>query len=240
MRACYHAVMPDENMQKQNGAPADAANTEATAKAAAGGAEKKPDNESVVVPPSIADDLLQLEKLNLMRAVMLRLQGGRHPNAEIDALLQRRLDLRPEDFQGPYAVRLICTLMMIFLICIIMWGIIWLIGTAMEWGYFIRLMSTGIATLLAAGAGVAIFHPASVPDEKQVKETIARRLAELKDMGASQKPSEAIKPAAAANTDRKADIAPTPVEEPEDEDAVSQLDAVAPETIDNEPKTPGN
>ncbi|HNS10207.1 MAG TPA: hypothetical protein PKN29_10935 [Candidatus Ozemobacteraceae bacterium] len=227
--------MPDENLQNQTGAPADAANMEATAKAAAGGSEKetekKPDKEPAVSPPSVADDLLQLEKLNLMRAVMLRLQGGRHPNTEIDALLQRRLDLRPEDFQGPYAIRLICTLMMIFLICIIMWGIIWLLGTAMEWSYFLRLMSTGIATLLATGAGVAIFHPASVPDEKQVKETIARRLAELKDMGASQKPSEAVKPAAATSAAPTATAAATTVDEPEDEDAVSQLDAVAPETV---------
>jgi len=232
--------MPDENMQNQNGAPADAANTAATAKAAAKETEKKPANEQKPAQPSIVDDLLQLEKLNLMRAVMLRLQGGRHPNAEIDALLQRRLDLRPEDFQGPYAIRLICTLMMIFLLCIIMWGIIWLVGTAMEWNYFLRLMSTGIATLLAAGAGVAIFHPASVPDEKQVKETIARRLAELKDIGASQKPSEAVKPTPAAGSGPRTEPVSGSIDEPEDEDAISQLDAVAPETIDNEQKTTGN
>ena len=177
-------------MQNQKGAQADAANTEATAKAAAQGAETKSETEQKAAPPSLADDLMQLEKLNLMRAVMLRLQGGRHPNAEIDALLQRRLDLRPESFQGPYAIRLICSLMMIFLMCVIMWGLIWLLGTAMEWSGFIRLMSTGIATLLAAAAGIAVFHPASVPDEKQVKETIARRLAELKDMGASENPQK--------------------------------------------------
>jgi len=240
MRACYHAGMPDENMQNQNGAPADAANTAATAKAAVKEAEKKPENEQKVAPPSIADDLLQLEKLNLMRAVMLRLQGGRHPNAEIDALLQRRLDLRPEDFQGPYAIRLLCTLMMIFLICVIMWGTIWLVGTAMGWSYFLRLMSTGIATLLAAGAGVAVFHPASVPDEKQVKETIARRLAELKDMGACQKPSESIKPSQAKSAAQKAGLPAGPADEPEDDDAISQLDAVAPATINHEQTTSSN
>ncbi len=222
-------------MQNQNGATADAANIEATTKAAAGNAEKeaekKPETEQKVAPPSLADDLVQLEKLNLMRAVMLRLQGGRHPNAEIDSLLQRRLDLRPEDFQGPYAIRLICTLMMIFLLGVIMWGIIWLIGTAMEWSYFLRLISTGIATLLAAGAGVAIFHPASVPDEKQVKETIARRLAELKDMGAAVKPSEAVKPAVTAGVVENVTTTAVATDEPENEDAVSQLDAVAPETV---------
>ncbi len=233
--------MPDENIQTQNGAQASAAkaaNTAASGETGAKETAKKPESEQAAAPPSVADDLLQLEKLNLMRAVMLRLQGGRHPNAEIDALLQRRLDLRPEDFQGPYAIRLICTLMMIFLICIIMWGLIWLIGTAMEWNYFIRLMSTGLATILAAGAGVAVFHPASVPDEKQVKETIARRLAELKDLGASQKPFEAVKPTPAVSSTRSESLAGLP-DEPEDENAISQLDAVAPETID-EQKTTGN
>jgi len=223
--------MPDENMQNQKGAQADAANTEATAKAAAQGAETKSETEQKAAPPSLADDLMQLEKLNLMRAVMLRLQGGRHPNAEIDALLQRRLDLRPESFQGPYAIRLICSLMMIFLICIIMWGIIWLLGTAMEWSGFVRLMSTGIATLLAAATGIAVFHPASVPDEKQVKETIARRLAELKDMGASEKPSEVVKPAEVASTGPHTAAATVAANEPEEEDAISQLDAVVPETV---------
>jgi hypothetical protein len=223
--------MPDENMQNQKGAQADAANTEATAKAAAQGAETKSETEQKAAPPSLADDLMQLEKLNLMRAVMLRLQGGRHPNAEIDALLQRRLDLRPESFQGPYAIRLICSLMMIFLMCVIMWGLIWLLGTAMEWSGFIRLMSTGIATLLAAAAGIAVFHPASVPDEKQVKETITRRLAELKDMGASEKPSEAIKPAEVAGTNPNTAAVTAATNAPEEEDTISQLDAVAPETV---------
>ncbi len=227
-------------MQNQKGAQADAANTEATAKAAAQGAETKSETEQKAAPPSLADDLMQLEKLNLMRAVMLRLQGGRHPNAEIDALLQRRLDLRPESFQGPYAIRLICSLMMIFLICIIMWGIIWLLGTAMEWSSFVRLMSTGIATLLAAAAGIAVFHPASVPDEKQVKETIARRLAELKDMGASEKPSDVVKPAEAASTGPNTATETAAANEPEEEDTISQLDAVAPETIENEEKQIGN
>lgn len=233
--------MPDENIPTPNGAQANsakAANTETSGDAVAKEAEKKPESEQAVASPSAADDLLQLEKLNLMRAVMLRLQGGRHPNAQIDELLRRRLDLRPEDFQGPYAIRLICTLMMIFLICIIMWGLIWLIGTAMEWNYFIRLMSTGLATLLAAGAGVAVFHPASVPDEKQVKETIARRLAELKDLGASQKPSEAVKPTPVVSSPKTVPASDMP-DEPEDENAISQLDAVAPETID-EQKTTGN
>lgn len=152
---------------------------------------KAADNTTAAQPAAVqpvfnlSDDLNQLEKLNLMRAVLLRMQGGRHPSAEIDMLLQRRLNLKKEDFQGPYAIRLICTLMMIFLLCSIFWGILWLFATALELNYFIRLMSTAIATLLAATAGIAIFHPSSVPDEKLLKEAIDRRISELKILSSS-------------------------------------------------------
>lgn len=183
--------MPEENNQ----------NPESVSTETADGQPGSPDNQAAAAAPaetpapetkiSLEDDLAQLDKLNLLRAVLLRLQGGRHPNAEIDALLKRRLDLRAEDFQGPYAVRLICTVMMIFLICIIFWGVIWLFSTAFQLNYFVRLMSAGIATLLAAAAGIAIFHPASIPDEKQVKEAISRRLAELKNEGNDAAPPPA-------------------------------------------------
>ncbi len=136
----------------------------------------------VSVPQSydLADDILQLEKLNLMRAVMLRLQGGRHPNAEVDALLKRRMNLQVESFQGPYAVRLICTLLMIFVLATVLWVVLWLFATSLELNYFVSLLSTGFATLIAAMAGVAVFHPSSVPDEKLVRAEINQRLEDLR------------------------------------------------------------
>lgn len=138
----------------------------------------------------LADDILQLEKLNLMRAVMLRLQGGRHPNAEVDALLKRRMNMPAESFQGPYAVRLICTLLMVFVLATILWVVLWLFATSLELNYFVSLLSTGFATLIAAMAGVAVFHPSSVPDEKLVRAEINQRLEALR--GELQKRSDPI------------------------------------------------
>lgn len=186
--------MPEENNQNPESVNSETAggqpgNVDNQADAAAATPAAPAETPAPEAEVSLEDDLAQLDKLNLLRAVMLRLQGGRHPNAEIDALLQRRLNFKTEDFQGPYVVRLICTVMMIFLICIIFWGMIWLFSTALNLNYFIRLMSTGIATLMAAAAGIAIFHPASIPDEKQVKEAINKRLAELKNEENNAKPT---------------------------------------------------
>lgn len=128
----------------------------------------------------LADDLLQLEKLNLMRAVMLRLKGGRHPVAGVDELLKRRMSFVTADFEGPYVVRLICTWLMIFVLATVLWVGLWLFVSSLELNYFVRLLSTGFATLIAAMAGVAVFHPSSLPDEKKVKEAIKIRLDELR------------------------------------------------------------
>ena len=217
--------MPDDKTAKTEGTAPEAS----AQKSAADSAQAVPVTETVQqATPSLAEDLAQLEKLNLMRAIMLRMQGGRHPNAEVDALLKRRLDLRQDDFQGPYAIRLICTLMMVFLICIIMWGIVWLVATAFELSAIARLLSTAIATMMAAAAGVAIFHPSSVPDEKLVKEVITRRMAELRDEGASVR-----KPAGKAANADSAEVSPEGFEDNElDETEEKPLDAVAPDRIE--------
>lgn len=53
----------------------------------------------------------------------------------------------------------------------------------------------------------------------------------FKDMGASEKPSEVVKPAEVASTGPHTAAATVAANEPEEEDAISQLDAVAPETV---------
>lgn len=228
--------MPDEIKPIPDVEKAPAADTVAAGESAE--TAKKADENATpdsAPPISLADDLAQLEKLNLMRAVMLRLQGGRHPNAQVDALLKRRFDFKTEDFQGPYAIRLICTLMMIFLICMILWGIVWLVSTAMELNSFIQMMSMAMATLMAAGAGVAIFHPASVPDEKLLKEAIAHRMAELKDLGASlqfEQEEANAKTAKSSATENLNEGETAGSENDLTDEADRQLDAVAPETIE--------
>ena len=220
--------MPDEIKQNPE------AGKPAIAERAAAGKDAVEKSEPSPLPETtLADDLAQLEKLNLMRAIMLRMQGGRHPNAQVDALLKRRLDFKTEDFQGPYAIRLICTLMMIFLICMIMWGLIWLLATAFELNAFSQLMSIGIATLMAAAAGVAIFHPASLPDEKLVKEVVTRRMAELKDQGASLARGNTSASIISEKTGDSDSEGATSSSEGEDSDAGGEkpLDAVVPDKI---------
>lgn len=150
--------------------------------------DKEPDTDKSAVPETsaaeepqtfdLAEDLLQLEKINLIRAVMIRIHGGRHPNKEIDALLKRRIDITADnhEIQGPYVVRLICTVMMIFVMSGLFWIFLWLLAASFELNYFARLFSTGMATLFAAAVGIAVFHPSASPDEKLVKQLINQNL----------------------------------------------------------------
>jgi hypothetical protein len=206
-----------------------------TAETAAETDDNKTAENQETPPPSLADDFLKLEQLNLMRAVTIRMQGGRHPSREIEGLLQRRMNFSREELQGPYVVRLICTIMMIFLAATICWGILWALSSILELSYFLRLISTGIATLFAALAGVAIFHPSSIPDEKALSDAIEARMNELrKELGENDRPvaakdnstTKARQPAPAdetaanpANTTTEADIESPATETGADEQA---------------------
>ncbi|OGK04787.1 MAG: hypothetical protein A2W80_16020 [Candidatus Riflebacteria bacterium GWC2_50_8] len=199
--------------------------------------------ETIAIP-TLADDVAKLEQIDRLRAVVVRMQGGRHPSREIDALLQRRLNIPREEFQGPYVTRLISTLMMVFVASTVMWAILWAIGSAMELGYLVKMVSTGMMTLFAAIAGVAVFHPASVPDEKRLIAAIEEQMNELRmELGksgsgnnAAEKPVKASadansKPSATTETSRKtpadqgsADSKPAPedsIATDEDSDDVS-------------------
>lgn len=157
------------------------------------GAETAKTADAPVPEPSLADDYLKLEQINLLRAVVVRMQGGRHPDKVIETLLRRRMNFSRDEFQGPYAIRLVCTLMMIFVVSALLWAIVWAISSAMELSYFLRLISTGFATLFAAMVGVAVFHPSSIPEEKTLIEAIEARMAELrKELGKDEKQQDGV------------------------------------------------
>ncbi len=185
-------------------------------------------NKSETTPeapsPSLADDFLKLEQLNLLRAVTIRMQGGRHPSREIEGLLQRRMNFSREELQGPYVVRLICTIMMVFIAASLFWGILWTIGSILEMSYFLRLISTGIATLFAAVAGIAIFHPSSIPDEKSLIDAIEARMNELrKELGETGQSTNAQKTAGKSQTsDQPADAAAEGIEPPVTENGADE------------------
>ena len=167
--------------------------------------------EEPVKDPTLAEDYLRLEQINLLRAVIVRMQGGRHPDKAIEALLQRRLNFSREEFQGPYAIRLVCSLMMVFVVSTLAWAIVWAVGSAMNLSYFLRLVSTGLATLFAAMTGVAIFHSSSIPEEKSLIEAIEVRLGELrKELGKDEESQPGSSENAEANVP-PADVQESPV-----------------------------
>ncbi|MEW6708508.1 MAG: hypothetical protein AB1403_01690 [Candidatus Riflebacteria bacterium] len=136
--------------------------------------------EPAASEPDLASDVDALKRLNLLKAVLVRMNGGRHPVAEVDALLRRRMNFSRQDFQGPYVIRLFTTWMMIFIVATLFWSVLWILSSGFEINYFLRILSTGMATLVAAMAGVAIFHPSSLPDESLLKQAIDDRFKELK------------------------------------------------------------
>jgi hypothetical protein len=140
--------------------------------------------------PDLDTDLQQLESMNLRQAIIVKMKGGRHPDSKTDELLARHFNFSSDDFQGPYVVRLICTILMIFAVCAILWGVLWLLASGFGLTYFTRLISTGMATLLAAVGGIAIFHPSSIPDENVINHVIEKKLTELRRQVSSQSISE--------------------------------------------------
>jgi low affinity Fe/Cu permease len=136
--------------------------------------------EDTVKEPSLGEDLAMLDQINVLKAVLIRMKGGRHPSPQIDALLKRRLDFSGESFQGPYIVRLASTLMMIFVLSVILWAILWVLASGFQMSDFLRVLSVSMATMIAAIFGIAVFHPSSLPDENQLKKAIDQRLKEMK------------------------------------------------------------
>ena len=160
--------------------------------------EKKSENEAntpetkPAPTPTLAEDYEQLKKLHLLKDIMIRQKAGRHPSTEIDALLKRRMNFKNEDFQGPYVVRLISTLLMIFVFAAIFWSVLWILASGFNLTYFIRLLSTGMATLVAAIAGIAVFFPSSLPNEAILKKAIDLK---MKEIGNEVEPDKTVKEA---------------------------------------------
>ncbi|OQA09534.1 MAG: hypothetical protein BWY66_00522 [bacterium ADurb.Bin374] len=115
--------------------------------------------------PAPDQDLLRLESFDWRRAVVLRLQSGRHPDPVIEDILRRRLDLEREEFQGPLPVRVLCTLAFVAIACIVAWVVGWSVFSLLGWGGWVLGFSSLMMTVLAAALGVAAFQPVRIYDE---------------------------------------------------------------------------
>lgn len=115
--------------------------------------------------PTADEDLLRLESFDWRRAVILRLQNGRHPDPVIEDILKRRIDLKREEFQGPLPVRVLCTLAIDFIVCAVVWVIGWSVFSLLGWDGWVIGFSGLMVTVLVASMGVAAFQPMRIYDE---------------------------------------------------------------------------
>lgn len=122
-------------------------------------------SSSPPVEPTPDQDLLRLESFDWRRAVVLRLQNGRHPDPVIEDILRRRLDLDREKFQGPLPVRVLCTLAFVVIACIVAWIVGWSAFSLLGWDGWVLGFSSLMMTVLAAALGVAAFQPVRIYDE---------------------------------------------------------------------------
>lgn len=118
-----------------------------------------------VPEPTADEDLLRIESFDWRRAVVLRLQNGRHPDPVIEEILKRRIDLDREAFQGPLPVRVLCTLAIVFIVCIVVWVAGWGVFSLLGLDGWVLWFSGLMVTVLAASLGVAAFQPIRIYDE---------------------------------------------------------------------------
>lgn len=136
-------------------------------------------------PEEIPDDMEDFKKLldlNLLKEATLKIQLKKHPNKKIDDLLERRLNLKSKDFTGPFAIRVVASILIIFLTSIVIWSGIWVIGIALELNYFYKIMSTIISIILVSAMAITIFQPLPIIDENRLLKHITEEMKKLKSL----------------------------------------------------------
>lgn len=141
----------------------------------------EPESEPVA-EPTLEEDYAALKEMNLLRNVMVRLQYGKYPDARIDGILKRRMELDESKFQGPQIVRIIVSILALFLSCTLFFIFVWLAAKGLGFDNFAKTASVIISLFFFSGFGFVIFNSLSVPDEKKLKKAISERMAELENM----------------------------------------------------------
>jgi len=125
--------------------------------------------EAGSVPAASAeDDLRDLEAMNWAGETIRRFRLGSHPDPQVEALLKRRLDLAAESFLGPYPLRLLCTLALVFAGCAISWILLWAVGTAAGWTVLVAELSYAMPFLLVVLFGISLSQPLRLYDETAI------------------------------------------------------------------------
>jgi hypothetical protein len=115
---------------------------------------------------SLEEDYDALLALNLNKEAAIKLQLHKHPDPQIDALLERRIDLKdPKLTLNPFGIRILSSMIIIFLLGILIWAMIWLFGSILGLSTLAKSLSSLLAVIVISGMSISIFQPLPLIDE---------------------------------------------------------------------------
>ena len=147
--------------------------------------EENKDNEPQKVY-TLTEDLEEIKKCDIVREICIKLQFGKHPNKEIDALITRRFNIDIYEVRSNVLLRTFITISSIFFIGITTYGIIWFINAALSENMCLaKTLSPILGFLTLAGMAIAIFIPFPVIDENKLTAMVNKEIQNLEEQALS-------------------------------------------------------
>lgn len=128
----------------------------------------------------IKEDFQMLSDLNLLKEIAIKIQLKRHPNKEINDLLDRRMNLNSNNFTGPHGVSVAASFMIIFFVALIVWAIFWVFATLLDFSALITFMSGLLSVFVFGGFAIALFRPFPIIDEEKLLKHITDEMKSLR------------------------------------------------------------
>ena len=148
--------------------------------------EENKDNEPQKVY-TLTEDLEEIKKRDIVREICIKLQFGKHPNKEIDALITRRFNIDIYEVRSNVLLRTFITISSIFFIGITTYGIIWFINAAISENMWLaKTLSPILGFLTLAGMAIAIFIPFPVIDENKLTAMVNKEIQNLEEKAGSE------------------------------------------------------
>jgi len=122
------------------------------------------------------EDLRALESMDWLAATLKRFRLGKHPDPQVESLLQRRLDLDHQQFLTAYPLRVLCSLSFVVAACGGAWIALWAVFSLAGFTTFIRELSWGMSFLLVCLMALVISNPIRLYDEIEIEKAGAERI----------------------------------------------------------------
>lgn len=137
---------------------------------------------AVVEPeePTPEEDFRVLQDLDWLAATLKRFKTGKHPDPQIEGLLQRRLDLDARQFLTFYPIRVLCSLAIVVVGCGTAWVVLWSIFSLAGFTVFLRELSWGMSFLLICLMAFVISNPIRLYDEIEIERAGIERLEQFR------------------------------------------------------------